>query len=80
LLHSQQIRLIDQQQAPSLPLARYRCFGSVIADLLDVRLEIDTPESEGITSVYDLDDQVGSLEHTPELSPKLNISLKWCHE
>lgn len=74
LLLGQQIRLVDQQQAlPDTPLL---LVPHTDPDLGDVRLQILASESDGVTTIDDLDDQVRSLNDSPELTPDLQVSLE----
>lgn len=76
LLLGQQIRLVDQQQALPLPLPWNRRIPLVTASLVDIRLEIDTSESKRVPRIQDLDDEVRTLEDTPQLAPKLDVAFE----
>ena len=45
----------------------------LFAERLDVIFEIGTEEEERVSGVDDLDEQIASLCHSPELSPDLEI-------
>lgn len=81
LLEGEEIRLVDEKE--SSPLSALEVSLGPLADRssLDVQarhvvLEISTPEPLGVSSVDNLDDQVGPLEHSPQLTPDLEVSLE----
>jgi hypothetical protein len=69
LLLGQQIRLIDQQQA--LPDAPLLLVSHTDPDFGNVFLQILASESDRVTAIDDLDDQVRSLNDSPKLTPYL---------
>jgi len=74
LLLGQQIRLVDQQQAlPDTPLL---LIPHTDPDFGNVLLQILAPESDRITTIDDLDDQMRSLDDSPQLTPDLQVSLE----
>lgn len=74
MLLGQQIRLVDQQQAlPDTPLL---LVPHTDPDFGNVLLQILAPESDRITTVDDLDDQMRSLDDSPQLTPDLQVSLE----
>jgi hypothetical protein len=74
LLLGQQIRLVDQQQAlPDTPLL---LVPHTDPDFGNVLLQILASESDRITTIDDLNDQVGSLNDSPQLTPDLQVSLE----
>ena len=40
---------------------------------------INMPEHQGVPRVYDLDDEVGALDNSPQLPPYLHVLLKRRH-
>jgi len=85
LLQRQQISLVDEQQRPPLSTLEVSLRSLSNSPSLNVQtrhvvLEISTPESFGITSIYDLHNEMRSLEDSPELSPNLEVSLEGSEE
>lgn len=74
MLLGQQIRLVDQQQA--LPDAPLLLVPHTDADFGNVLLQILAPESDRITTIDDLNDQMRSLDDSPQLTPDLQVSLE----
>lgn len=81
MLAREQIRLVDEEEVLLLRLGLRSSLGLLTLGGLDVELEnvlgeVLGAEGEGVSRVDDLDDEVGSLEGAPELSPNFEVSLK----
>ena len=69
LLQGHHIRLVHEEQVALL-----------LVDLLDVLVQIVTPEHERVACIDNLHDQVGSFDDTPQLPPHLQVALEGSHE
>lgn len=49
-------------------------------DVLNISFKVFAPESQRITCINDLHDQVRTLKDSPKLSPHLEIAFKWCEK